>query len=80
MPILMTSMPILIVRQNSFVKNGGLKIRAYHQIFSLFLRTQRIEKAMLLFRAMKIENHWCPIEPELFVQLIAAMAENGHFW
>lgn len=58
---------------------GEVKLRAYSQVFHLFLELGQINSAMVLLEKMKKKHDIVPVEPEMFVQLIAAIAENGFF-
>ena len=49
-------------------------------MFSLYLELGNITSAMILFEKMKKNHDVVAIEPEMFVQLIAAIAERGYFW
>ena len=60
-------------------QQGENKLRAYPQIFSLYLQIGNIDSAMHLFEKMKKEHDTVPVEPEFFVQLIASLAEKGYF-
>jgi pentatricopeptide repeat protein len=56
------------------------KARAYLSVFRLYIELGDIDSAFLVFQRMKSNHDIVPVEPELFVQLIAATAEKGYFW
>lgn len=58
---------------------GEAQLRAYSQVFSLYLEVGAISAALFLMQKMKKGHKNVPLQPELFVQLIAAAAEAGSF-
>ncbi|CAB9509235.1 expressed unknown protein [Seminavis robusta] len=58
---------------------GRTKLRAYRQVFSLFLGNGDIPKAISLFEEMKLAHKDVPLEGDTFVQLLATLAEKGYF-
>ena len=55
-----------------------LRHRTYQPILKIFLDNNEMTNALSLFRRMQ-GTHTCKIEPETYVQVIAALAEHGHF-
>lgn len=58
---------------------GEAKLRAYSQVFSLYLEMGDISAALFLMQKMKKGQRKVPLQPEMFAQLIAAVAEAGFF-
>ena len=59
-------------------KLDELRHRTYQPILKIFLDNNQMADALSLLRRMQ-ETHTCRIEPETYVQVIASMAEHGHF-
>ena len=55
-----------------------LRHRTYQPILKIFLDNNEMMDALLLFKKMQ-DTPTCKIEPETYVQVIASLAEHGHF-
>ena len=55
-----------------------LRHRTYQPILKIFLDNNEMLDALLLFKRMQ-DTPTCKIEPETYVQVIASLAEHGHF-
>ena len=62
------------------VQEGATKFRAYRQVFYLLAGLGDMDKAVSLVQKMKLGHTDVPIEAEVFVQLVASLAEEGYFW
>ena len=61
------------------LQTGDAKLRAYAQVYNLYLNRGDISSALELLKKMRRGHTKVPLQAEQFVQLIAVAAEQGYF-